>query len=137
MPLSRIHSFVPEPELKRLKFMMHNYRKVLQLAETSILVEEYSTYDFFSNTNFFGTFRICTDTKNNSGRILKESQLEKPAHPRRQHALQLWRRKITLTHHQGTDNTYWTLYYPAPGSQGPDRITNTHGADGNRANRSS
>ncbi len=64
MQLARIHSFVLEPELKRLKFMMHNCRKILQLAGISNLVEEYGTYDFFSSTHIFGTCRMGTDPKN-------------------------------------------------------------------------
>ncbi len=54
---------VPEPELKRLKFMMHNCRKVLQLAGISNLVEEFGTYDIFSSTHIFGTSRMASTKK--------------------------------------------------------------------------
>jgi len=63
MPLARIHSFLPEHELKRLKFMMKNCRKILQIAGISNLVEEYGTYDFFSSTHIFGSCRMGTDPR--------------------------------------------------------------------------
>ncbi len=58
MPLARIHSFLPEREITRLKFMMNSCRKILRHAGISGLVEEYGSYDYFSSTHIFGTCRM-------------------------------------------------------------------------------
>ncbi len=63
IPLARIHSFLPKPELIRLKFMMNSCRKILHLAGISGLVEEYGTYDYFSSTHVFGGCRMGIDPK--------------------------------------------------------------------------
>ncbi len=57
-PLARIHSFLPEGEIKKLNFMANTCRNILKSAGITHLVEEYGSYDFFSSTHVFGTCRM-------------------------------------------------------------------------------
>lgn len=61
VPLARIHSFLPDSELKRMTFMMETCRKMLKASHIKGLVEEFGSYDFFSSTHLFGTCRMGND----------------------------------------------------------------------------
>jgi len=60
-PLARIHSFLPEPELRRLDFMAKTSREILRASGVEQPFEEFSSYDFFSATHVFGTCRMGRD----------------------------------------------------------------------------
>jgi choline dehydrogenase-like flavoprotein len=60
-PLARIHSFLPELELRRLAFMAGKTREILKASGVDQLFEEYGTYDVFSATHVFGTCRMGRD----------------------------------------------------------------------------
>jgi choline dehydrogenase-like flavoprotein len=60
-PLARIHSFLPEPELKRLEFMAKTSREILKASGVEQLFEEWGSYDLFSATHVFGTCRMGRD----------------------------------------------------------------------------
>src|SRR5262249_31583971 len=55
LPYARIHSFLPEMELRRLVFMAEKTRDMLHAAGAQSILEEYGTYDVFSSTHVFGT----------------------------------------------------------------------------------
>ncbi|MCD6672513.1 MAG: GMC family oxidoreductase [Burkholderiaceae bacterium] len=59
-PVARIHSHLPESELRRLRFMATKCRDVVRESGAHELVEEYGTWDFFSATHVFGTCRMGT-----------------------------------------------------------------------------
>ena len=61
LSLARIHSFVPEPELRRLDFMAKKSREILRASGVEQIFEEYGTYDTFSATHVFGTCRMGRD----------------------------------------------------------------------------
>jgi choline dehydrogenase-like flavoprotein len=61
LPLARIHSHVPEPELRRLEFMARKSREILNASGVSQILEEYGSYDTFSATHVFGTCRMGPD----------------------------------------------------------------------------
>ncbi|MDS4014293.1 MAG: GMC family oxidoreductase [Candidatus Accumulibacter sp.] len=63
IPLARIHSWLGEQEIMRLRFMATTCRKILRAAGVSELVEEYGTADFFSSTHVFGTCRMGSDAR--------------------------------------------------------------------------
>ncbi|WP_038058485.1 GMC family oxidoreductase [Thiobacillus denitrificans] len=63
-PAARIHSFLPESELRRMAFMATTCRNILQATGAEELVEEYGTHDFFSATHVFGTCRMGHDARN-------------------------------------------------------------------------
>jgi choline dehydrogenase-like flavoprotein len=58
LPLARIHSFLPERELKRLAFMAKKSREILKASGVEQAFEEYGAYDTFSATHVFGTCRM-------------------------------------------------------------------------------
>jgi len=58
---ARIHSFLPEMELRRLAFMAETARAILGAAGVTDIFEEYGTYDVFSSTHVFGTCRMGRD----------------------------------------------------------------------------
>lgn len=57
-PIARIHSNLPESELRRLAFMATRCREILGASGVRERVEEYGSYDFFSATHVFGTCRM-------------------------------------------------------------------------------
>jgi choline dehydrogenase-like flavoprotein len=59
--LARIHSFLPDPELRRLDFMAKTSREILKASGVAEPFEEYGSYDFFSATHVFGTCRMGRD----------------------------------------------------------------------------
>jgi choline dehydrogenase-like flavoprotein len=59
--LPRLHSRLGEPELRRLRFMATQSRRLLQEAGVSEIVEELGSWDSFSATHVFGTCRMGTD----------------------------------------------------------------------------
>jgi choline dehydrogenase-like flavoprotein len=61
VPLARIHSFLPELELKRLQFMATKAREILRASGGEQIFEEYGSYDTFSATHVFGTCRMGMD----------------------------------------------------------------------------
>jgi choline dehydrogenase-like flavoprotein len=61
LPLARIHSFLPELELRRLDFMARKSREILKASGVGQVVEEYGSYDTFSATHVFGTCRMGRD----------------------------------------------------------------------------
>jgi choline dehydrogenase-like flavoprotein len=58
LPKARIHSHLPEMEIKRLKFMRKTCREILEAAGANEYVEEYGTYDMFATSHAFGTCRM-------------------------------------------------------------------------------
>lgn len=61
LPLARIHSFLPDLELRRLDFMAKQAREILRASGAAQIFEEYGTYDMFSATHVFGTCRMGRD----------------------------------------------------------------------------
>jgi choline dehydrogenase-like flavoprotein len=59
--LARIHSLLPEGELRRLEFMAGKAREILRASGAEQIFEEYGSYDAFSATHVFGTARMGTD----------------------------------------------------------------------------
>jgi choline dehydrogenase-like flavoprotein len=62
-PLARIHSYLGEPEIRRLAFMAKTAREILEASGAKERVEEYGTYDYFSSTHVFGTCRMGRDAE--------------------------------------------------------------------------
>ncbi|OGV76612.1 MAG: hypothetical protein A3I83_02550 [Methylotenera sp. RIFCSPLOWO2_02_FULL_45_14] len=58
LPLARIRSRLTEADFKRLRFMADKCRGILKAAGTKTLVEEFSTYDYFSAAHVFGSCRM-------------------------------------------------------------------------------
>lgn len=63
LPLARIHSFLPDMELRRLEFMAGKAREILKASRAEPIFEEYGTYDLFSATHVFGTCRMGLDSR--------------------------------------------------------------------------
>ena len=63
VPVARIHSFVAEPEIRRLEFMAKTAREILKASGVTALAEEFGTYDAFNATHVFGTCRMGTDPR--------------------------------------------------------------------------
>jgi choline dehydrogenase-like flavoprotein len=61
LPCARIHSLLPEMELRRLTFMAERARAILQASGIAEIVEEYGSYDAFNSTHVFGTCRMGRD----------------------------------------------------------------------------
>ena len=57
IPYARIHSQPGDAEIKRLRFMAEQCRRLLKEAGAE-LVEEFGTYDYFSASHVFGTCRM-------------------------------------------------------------------------------
>src|SRR5690606_38375700 len=57
-PIARIHSHLPDSELRRLRFMATRCREILRESGVRERVEEFGTWDFFSATHVFGTCRM-------------------------------------------------------------------------------
>ena len=60
-PVAQIQSFLGEPELKSLEFIAKKSKEILKAAGAGEIVEEVSSYDFFSATHVFGTCRMGKD----------------------------------------------------------------------------
>ena len=58
MPVARINSYLDELAVSRLEFMAAKSREILLASGAVRIVEEFSTYDFFSSTHVFGTCRM-------------------------------------------------------------------------------
>jgi len=61
VPVAKIQSFLGEPELKTLEFISKTSKEILKDSGAGEIVEEFSTYDFFSATHVFGTARMGND----------------------------------------------------------------------------
>jgi len=62
-PKARVHAFLGEMELHRLRFMAETSRRILDAAGVEKLIEEYGAYDNFNATHVFGTCRMGTDPR--------------------------------------------------------------------------
>ncbi|HEX5786340.1 MAG TPA: GMC family oxidoreductase [Burkholderiaceae bacterium] len=62
IPFARLHLHLGDSEIKRLKFMATQARRLLQEAGAE-LVEEIGSWDQFSATHVFGTCRMGTDAR--------------------------------------------------------------------------
>jgi choline dehydrogenase-like flavoprotein len=60
-PVAQIQSFLGEPELKSLEFISKKSKEILKASGAGDIVEEVSSYDFFSATHVFGTCRMGGD----------------------------------------------------------------------------
>ncbi|MEW6146073.1 MAG: GMC family oxidoreductase [Thermodesulfobacteriota bacterium] len=60
-PVAQIQSFLGEPELKSLEFISKKSKEILKASGAGDVVEEVSSYDFFSATHVFGTCRMGED----------------------------------------------------------------------------
>jgi len=61
LPLAEIQSFLGESELKLIDFMARTSKGVLEASGAKDLVEQFSSYDFFSASHVFGTCRMGDD----------------------------------------------------------------------------
>jgi choline dehydrogenase-like flavoprotein len=61
MPVARINTYLDGMEIMRLEFMAKKTREILQASGAEEMIEEFSTYDFFSSTHVFGTCRMGTE----------------------------------------------------------------------------
>jgi len=61
LALARIHSYLEDNDLKRLRFMAKMARQILSAAGVEEIIEEYSSYDFFNSTHVFGGARMGND----------------------------------------------------------------------------
>ena len=61
LPVARIHSFLDDMAIKRLRFMTETCRKITVAAGCTELIEEFTSVDAFSSTHVFGTCRMGTD----------------------------------------------------------------------------
>lgn len=60
-PLPRLHSHLEQGEVKRLRFMARQSRRLLIEAGVEHLVEEFGAWDSFSTPHIFGTCRMGED----------------------------------------------------------------------------
>lgn len=58
MPRARIHSYLPEMEIRRLEFIRKTCHNILEASGTGEVIDEYGSYDMFSSTHVFGTTRM-------------------------------------------------------------------------------
>ncbi len=61
VPLARIHSYLDEMALSRLRFMAQKAREILLASGVEKIFEEAGTYDFFISSHVFGTCRMGED----------------------------------------------------------------------------
>lgn len=61
VPVAMIQSFLGESELRILDSMAKTSKEILRASGANDIVEEFSTYDFFSATHVFGTCRMGKD----------------------------------------------------------------------------
>jgi len=64
LPVAKIQSFLGESELKSLQFIAEKTREILKASGAEEIVEEVSTYDFFSATHVYGTCRMGGNPEN-------------------------------------------------------------------------
>lgn len=62
MPVARIHSYLDDMALKRLRFMTETCRDIIAASGASDIFEEFSSVDAFSSTHVFGTCRMGVST---------------------------------------------------------------------------
>ena len=60
-PVATIQSFLGESELKCIEFMASKAKEILNASGAGEVVEEVSSYDFFSATHVYGTCRMGKD----------------------------------------------------------------------------
>ena len=70
-PVAQIQSFLGEPELKTLEFIATKSKEILKACGAEDMVEEVSSYDFFSATHVYGTCRMG----NNAEKSVVDSSL--------------------------------------------------------------
>ncbi|MEQ9618261.1 MAG: GMC family oxidoreductase [Deltaproteobacteria bacterium] len=58
VPVAKIQSFLGEPELKSIEFMQKKSKEILNASGAEEIVEEVSSYDYFSATHVYGTCRM-------------------------------------------------------------------------------
>ena len=58
LPVARIHSYLDDMALKRLRFMTETCRNIVAASGASDVFEEFSSVDAFSSTHVFGTCRM-------------------------------------------------------------------------------
>ncbi len=63
IPLPRLHSHLGHEEIKRLRFMAEQSRRLLKEAGAASLMEEFGAWDSFSATHVFGTCRMGKDSR--------------------------------------------------------------------------
>lgn len=61
LPVARIHSFLDDMAIRRLRFMTETCRKIIAAAGCTEVIEEFSSVDAFSSTHVFGTCRMGHD----------------------------------------------------------------------------
>ena len=57
-PVVKIHSQLMPEDIRRLSFMAKKSRQILKASGVGVLVEEYSSYDFYNVSQAFGTCRM-------------------------------------------------------------------------------
>ncbi len=79
IPVAKIQSFLGEPELRSLEFMQKKSKEILNASGVEEIVEEVSSYDYFSATHVYGTCRMGdnpgTSVVNSSLRVHSISNL--------------------------------------------------------------
>jgi choline dehydrogenase-like flavoprotein len=77
VPVAMIQSFLGESELKILDFIARTSKEILKASGADEIVEEFSTYDFFSASHVFGTCRMGKDReKSVVGSDLRNHEVE-------------------------------------------------------------
>ncbi len=61
IPLAEIQSFLGDSEIKMMDFMTKTSKEILKASGAGDIVEQFSTYDFFSASHVFGTCRMGRD----------------------------------------------------------------------------
>jgi choline dehydrogenase-like flavoprotein len=61
LPVALIQSTLGESEIRMLEFMSKKAKEILEASGAEEIVEEFSSYDFFSATHVFGTCRMGKD----------------------------------------------------------------------------
>ncbi|MGI9280534.1 MAG: GMC family oxidoreductase [Endozoicomonas sp.] len=64
IPIPKIHSYLDQNAISRLRFMTDECRKILAAAGCDTPFETFNSADAFSSTHVFGTCRMGTDAKN-------------------------------------------------------------------------
>jgi choline dehydrogenase-like flavoprotein len=77
VPLPRLNSHLGPEEIKRLRFMAEQSRRLLKEAGADNLVEEFGAWDSLSATHVFGTCRMGADSRTS----VVDSQCRSHDHP--------------------------------------------------------